>query len=82
MSSPPQLAASSVMLGATVWGYRHCESHIRTGFGGKSDRNNPARLHLLEHHLADVGGPSGIMSLHHHRGAFVHPCQHTTTVVH
>lgn len=51
-------------------------------FWGKSDRNNPARLHLLEHHLADVGGPSGIMSLHHHRGAFVHPCQHTTTVVH
>ena len=24
-------------------------------FWGKSDRNDPARIHLLEHHLADVG---------------------------
>ncbi len=37
------------------WTMQSLPKKYTSRFWAKSDRNNPARIHLLEHHLADVG---------------------------
>ena len=51
----PEAVASPTNKGvAEVVDQENLPAYTRA-FWGKSDRNNPSRIHLLEHHLADVG---------------------------